>query len=173
MLCPAEETKKRTPLTRRGSQASRRTYVRMKECSKCGRVWPLSEFQFRSVGRGTYRTICRECRRIYNRAYYRSNCEKYKEHRRRNQPRYRNQRRQLLLDYVQGKSCVDCGETDPVVFEFDHVHGDKEHDIGAMISMYAWPRILAELQKCVIRCANCHRRKTARDFKWFRADYGA
>jgi hypothetical protein len=32
---------------------------------------------------------------------------------------------------------VDCGETHPVVFEFDRVRGDKEFEIGAMSSMYS------------------------------------
>jgi hypothetical protein len=42
-----------------------------------------------------------------------------------------------------------------------------------MLSHYCWARILEELQKCDVRCANCHRRKTARDFKWFKSDSGA
>jgi hypothetical protein len=42
-----------------------------------------------------------------------------------------------------------------------------------MISGYGWNRILAEIAKCQVRCANCHRRKTARDFKWFKTDFGA
>jgi hypothetical protein len=38
-----------------------------------------------------------------------------------------------------------------------------------MQSTHSWPTILKELSKCDVRCANCHRRRTARDFKWFRA----
>jgi len=60
-----------------------------------------------------------------------------------------------------------------VVLELDHVYGEKEFNIGSMVSMFSWTRILKELEKCVVRCANCHRRKTARDFKWFRGDFGA
>jgi len=60
-----------------------------------------------------------------------------------------------------------------MVLEFDHVRGEKTCDIGTMLSHYCWARILEELQKCDVRCANCHRRKTARDFKWFKSDSGA
>jgi hypothetical protein len=57
---------------------------------------------------------------------------------------------------------VDCGETDPVVLEFDHVR-DKLKDIGYMVTVgFSWSAIQLEIEKCEVRCANCHRRKTAR-----------
>jgi hypothetical protein len=77
------------------------------------------------------------------------------------------------MEYLKGKECVDCGETDAVVLELDHVNGKKHRNVGDMMSGYGWKRILAEISKCEIRCANCHRRKTARDFKWFRGNFGA
>ena len=145
----------------------------MKQCSKCGLVLPLGEYQIRSVEKGTYRNICRSCRRVYDSAYYRRNAEKYKEQRRKNQPRYRAERRRLLMEYLRGQKCVDCGENDPTVLELDHVSGEKYRNIGDMMSGYGWDRILEEIRKCQVRCANCHRRKTARDFKWFKGDFGA
>lgn len=145
----------------------------MKQCSKCTRVWPLSHYQVRSAEQGTYRGVCRACRRLYNASYYMSNAGKYKEFRRQNQPRYRQQRRELLLGYLQGKRCLDCGEADVLVLEFDHVRGKKTADVATMLSHYCWARIVEELEKCEIRCANCHRRKTARDFKWFKGNFGA
>jgi hypothetical protein len=57
--------------------------------------------------------------------------------------------------------CVDCGERDPVVLEFDHV-GRKR----ATVTRLAWngcslATIDREIRECEIRCANCHRRATA------------
>jgi transposase-like protein len=57
--------------------------------------------------------------------------------------------------------CVDCGERDPLVLEFDHLR-DKRDDVTRL----AWhccslATIDAEIEKCEIRCANCHRRATA------------
>lgn len=144
----------------------------MKQCNKCGRLLPLSEFQLRCAEKGTRRNTCGECRREYNRTHYLENSEKYKAFRRQNQPRYRQERRERLQQYLLGKCCIDCGERDPLVLEFDHVKGEKTGDIGSMLSHYCWARIEQELEKCVVRCANCHRRKTARDFKWFKGNFG-
>jgi len=71
--------------------------------------------------------------------------------------------------------CIDCGESDIRVLEFDHVRGEKKANIGDMAGAnIAWQRIEAELAKCVVRCANCHRRKTASDFGWYKGiDVGA
>lgn len=58
-------------------------------------------------------------------------------------------------------SCVDCGESDPVVLDFDHVKGEKRRAIADMVSnYYSIKTIKDEIRKCEIRCANCHRKKT-------------
>jgi len=63
--------------------------------------------------------------------------------------------------------CVDCGVKDPVVFEFDHVRGKKVSSIGELMhKAVPWQTIAHEMAKCEIRCANCHRRRTAAQFGW-------
>ena len=58
-------------------------------------------------------------------------------------------------------NCVDCGESDPIVLEFDHVRGKKKRNIADMATQaYSINTIKEEIRKCCIRCANCHRRKT-------------
>jgi hypothetical protein len=56
--------------------------------------------------------------------------------------------------------CIECGEDDPVVLEFDHL-GGKLFDVGRAISDRSWDSILEEIAKCEVVCANCHRRRTA------------
>jgi formate-dependent nitrite reductase cytochrome c552 subunit len=64
-------------------------------------------------------------------------------------------------DYLLTHPCVDCGLTDLVVLEFDHVRGVKVGDVSALVgSGYPWAKIEAEIAKCDVRCANCHRRVT-------------
>ena len=74
--------------------------------------------------------------------------------------RLRIERTRHLIEYFETHPCVDCGETDPVVLEFDHLAA-KSFDIGQSIDRRPWAAILAEIEKCEVVCANCHRRRTA------------
>lgn len=70
-------------------------------------------------------------------------------------------RYQRIYDYLKGKTCADCPENDPRVLQFDHVRGVKTAGVSRMAkNKVSWPRILEEIEKCEIRCANCHARKT-------------
>jgi len=65
-----------------------------------------------------------------------------------------------LLEYFKEHPCADCGQTDPVALEFDHLR-DKSFAIGTALTRYGWDKIVAEIEKCEVVCANCHRRRTA------------
>ena len=64
------------------------------------------------------------------------------------------------MDYFAIHPCADCGERDPLVLEFDHLR-DKRFNIGSALPYRNWETILAEIEKCEVVCANCHRRRTA------------
>jgi hypothetical protein len=56
-----------------------------------------------------------------------------------------------------------------LVLEFDHVRGVKKSDICKLANRPANLETLAdEIEKCDVRCANCHRRRTVKELKWFR-----
>jgi hypothetical protein len=75
-----------------------------------------------------------------------------------------------VLEYLRGHPCVDCGESDPVVLEFDHV-GDKIANICALVSDGAPLKTVdAEIARCEVVCANCHRRRTGQRAGWRRVD---
>ncbi len=89
------------------------------------------------------------------------------------QKKHRLKVRSELFKYLSTKACVDCGENDPVVLEFDHKgHSGKSKikfkSISDMLSgHYSWLSVNNEITKCEIRCANCHRRKTYVQFSHF------
>ena len=74
----------------------------------------------------------------------------------------RKQRKRQLLDLLGGK-CVDCGyHAHPAALDFDHrVPADKKFNMGPRLVQGRWDELVAEALKCEIRCANCHRIKTA------------
>lgn len=110
---------------------------------------------------------------------YHSSCNKCRAKARKKNPTYLQQTararkrstlraRQFILQYLNQHPCVDCGNSNPVVLEFDHVAG-KSKMISRMIVDGCCPATIAkELKKCEVRCACCHRIKTARTFRHFR-----
>jgi hypothetical protein len=72
--------------------------------------------------------------------------------------------REALAVYLATHPCVDCGESDPVVLDFDHrdpatkKFSVKDHRSKSK----SLDRVMQEVAKCDIRCANCHRRRTVR-----------
>jgi len=78
-----------------------------------------------------------------------------------------NQRR--LADYLAAHPCLDCGEGDIRALDFDHREGvDKRANIARMLASLSWTVIEAEIAKCDVRCANCHRRRTCERAGWWR-----
>lgn len=69
------------------------------------------------------------------------------------------------MDSLKKNPCTDCGITlHPVAMDFDHVRGEK---IEGISSMYGWDqcKVLDELTKCELVCANCHRERTVSALK--------
>lgn len=110
-----------------------------------------------------------EARRAYGRAHYRANKSVYKERAMAHKKKAAIKIRSLIWDYLKQNPCIDCGESDPTVLEFDHRDDEnKLFNISDCVSSgYAAGKVLAEIEKCDARCANCHRRRTAKSFGWF------
>lgn len=85
------------------------------------------------------------------------------------QRRRREQLRTLIINYFSNHMCVDCGESDPVVLDFDHIRGEKTANISNLVNnRVKWEKILEEIDKCEVRCSNCHRRKTAKQLGYWK-----
>ncbi len=110
-----------------------------KLCSCCRIRKPKSEFYGKTVKTGD----CKPC-----------------------QTKRQNDRRQFVVDYLKSHPCVDCGESHLAVLDFDHLT-DKKSSISRLVRMnISFEAILVEISKCEVRCANCHRKRTAKQFNW-------
>lgn len=141
----------------------------MKLCLKCQTEKSETEFGFKDKKKNTLHSSCKECNKKYQKKHYRDNKQDYsdkaKNHARENLIRNRKK----VREYLESHPCVDCGETDPVVLQFDHVRGEKTKKVSQLLcEKYSWDVIQQEIDKCDIRCANCHTRKTCKDFGWYR-----
>lgn len=136
-------------------------------CCTCGLAKAMSEFAVKDKERGTRSTKCRSCQAAYSREHYRRNRPRYLRRAATMRKVNREECRQQVFDYLSAHPCVDCGEADPIVLEFDHRDASlKRESISRMISRRTWPIVQLEIAKCDVRCANCHRRRTAEQFGW-------
>src|SRR5579859_1261837 len=144
-------------------------------CAKCGQELALSEFNFKDRQRGKLHTLCRMCSREYFRGYYARNRQKYVLRSRQRNAAERQCNQERVLEFLRSHPCVDCGEDDPLVLQFDHEDPEvKVANVGELLRRRAsWTRILAEIGKCVVRCANDHQRRTASQFRWYRLESSA
>ena len=132
-----------------------------KTCGSCGLELPIAAFNRAGAGLQHW---CRECFRDY--------------FRRRGETHIRQVRaasikrvaaaRERMAAFLAVHPCVDCGEAEPSVLDFDHV-GEKRELVSSLVARAArWSRIEEEIAQCEVRCANCHRRVTARRAGWSR-----
>ena len=69
--------------------------------------------------------------------------------------------RQFINDYKAAHPCTRCGESEPACLDFHH-EGDKERNLSAAaVNGWSIERTLREIEKCVVLCANCHRKHHA------------
>ena len=83
------------------------------------------------------------------------------------QRRKRIEKRKLIAAYLHANPCSDCGETDIRCLDFHHVDpSEKEYGISRMVQdRFPDHKILEEIAKCIILCANCHRKEHARQYE--------
>lgn len=112
-------------------------------------------------------SYCRQCRREYDREYHRNKSVEAKLRKQKLQRERHNFNRDFVWNYLLENPCETCGEGDPIVLEFDHVdQSTKEFEISAMYG-YALEKIVNEISKCRVLCANCHRRHTYSQLGWY------
>jgi hypothetical protein len=131
-------------------------------------VKPVENFAWHRRAKGQRNHYCRACQSEYGKAHYAANRQRYLELEAKRKRVRAEKRMRFLLGYFQANPCVDCGESDPLVLEFDHLR-DKSFDVCAGLPDRNWDRILSEIKKCEVVCANCHRRRTAKRLGTVRA----
>jgi len=106
-----------------------------------------------------------DSRRAYNKAYQKKHYAENKEYYKKKALEHNKSQRawnRSFVSRVKGiLGCFDCGESNPIILEFDHVRGAKSGNIADMVNnAYGIDAIKKEIRKCRVRCANCHRIKT-------------
>lgn len=121
-----------------------------KVCTKCKQELQIDDFNWRNKSKGTRRSECKYCHTKYMRELY-------------------EQKQEFVSDLKAQIKCQKCGESKSYMLDFHHLDPDaKENTIARMISnIYRTDKVLNEIKKCIVFCANCHR-----EFHYLHDNYG-
>jgi hypothetical protein len=133
----------------------------LRKCYRCGQLKSVEEFAWRRRRKLQRDSFCRPCRSAYGKEHYAANRQRYIDQARKVKRKLSRERTLYLLEYFKTHPCVDCGEEDPIVLEFDHLR-EKRFNISKALHDRSLGSVLEEIEKCEVVCANCHRRRTAR-----------
>ena len=128
----------------------------MKKCIKCNKVKQEEDFRFKDSSTGLRAGSCKDCKKEYDKQWYKSS-EKRRKYVKDKRTFIKLRNRQFVASYLAEHPCVDCGFSDIRALDFDHL-SDKMFNISHMnIKGFSLENIKAEISKCEVRCANCHR----------------
>lgn len=146
----------------------------LRVCARCRVAKPLTEFPFKNPATGSRVSYCVPCRREYSQEHYRNNVAAYVAKAKRKAAIDRPVNRAYVLAFLSTHPCVDCGEPDPLVLEFDHRDpAMKRSEVGRLIHSSTLNKVREEIERCDVRCGNCHRIRTARQFGSYRLQESA
>ena len=132
----------------------------MKTCSRCKQEKEFSKFSKRTYKSGTvaYQPYCKACQKEYDRKYYLDDKGRRKQVN-------KNWQERFIAWYNELKSglCTDCKNTfNPECMQWDHLpQYDKIEGVGKLARL-TWNKnkVLEEIAKCELVCANCHAMRT-------------
>ena len=127
----------------------------MKQCTTC-KEWKLfSEFNKNKTKPDGYQYHCRKCERLYKKQYYLANKEKHIA----GVKKRKEVTKRIVDEIKKNSSCQKCGENHPACLEFHHTNPNgKDDTISVLRSSGSKEKLIRELDKCIILCANCHRK---------------
>lgn len=145
----------------------------VKLCTKCKETKCLTLFSVRNAHSKTYQSVCKQCVRAYDSQIngsvrYYKNREHNLQASKLRSAKIRSTNQALLIEYFNAHHCITCGESDPRCLQFDHRDGVvKCFSISQKLGKYNFDKLLSEMAKCDVLCANCHSKRTSRQFGWF------
>ncbi len=134
----------------------------MKRCCSCGELKQLEEFVKNRSKKDGIGSSCKVCKRIYDNNYYKEN-PKYRKDVRKHKEAKVLILKDHVYNYLLKHPCIDCGNTDVRVLEFDHVKPKLEGVAFIVSNGWSIESLKEEIDKCEVRCANCHKIRHAKE----------
>lgn len=126
--------------------------MKTKICSKCSEDLPLDRFNKNKTKKDGYQYYCKECQAKATKVHYENNKSDYRGR----VSTHRVEVRKMIDDIKSKSSCKICEENHPACLQFHHSDPSvKDFEIGKCRS-FSKEKILQEIEKCEVLCANCH-----------------
>lgn len=133
-----------------------------KFCTQCKSTKSIFDFNKNRSSSDGLQTYCRLCDRERNKFRCKNNIsgtrDKAYDRKRKNLKINQN----IIIEFLQKNPCIDCNNNDILVLEFDHRDPSTKYKNVGELLCYATSTVLKEIEKCDVRCANCHRIKTSK-----------
>lgn len=128
----------------------------MKECCRCKKSKPLSDFNKRKGSKDGLQYACKVCTRKQFKNHYEKNSSVIKEQTQ--ERKYKMRKR--FNEYKATQQCKYCSENESVCLDFHHMdESKKDFNLSEILILgYSWKRIQEEIDKCICVCSNCHRK---------------
>ena len=136
-----------------------------KKCPHCNQILTIDNLRNKDKCHTKLSSWCKECIKEKSKEIRKNNIEKYRKKARDNKNKFYKIKREKLNEYKKG-GCIICGEKELVCLDFHHLDSsEKDFDIGKQFHIKQFSKIEEEIKKCVVLCANCHRKVHANIIK--------
>lgn len=135
-------------------------------CIACGEEHEESYFNWKNKAKGVRSKRCKTCTRADSASHYQANKKVYNDRAKKNRPVYYQKSKDYIVEYLRSHPCVDCGNDDIRVLQFDHrdMVGQQAKRVSEYMNSFG--RMVKEIEKCDVRCANCHMIRTFEQLGW-------
>jgi len=141
-----------------------------KRCGHCGETKDISKFYKDKNRSDGHQSNCCKCMQARSKKFYEDHPD-YRSNVATSHANLVKRLREIAFNHLVSHPCLDCGESDIVFLDFDHIK-DKKFNISRAIQ-HGCPidRFIKEMEKCEIRCVKCHRLKTFKEQGSWRLEY--
>ena len=131
------------------------------ECISCHKVLPPENFRWKNKKLGYRIARCKSCDKVHRAELFKHRA--VKDRTSRSNLKQVKILQRMVKDIKANTPCVDCGVLyPPYVMDFDHRDPSTKIDKVSRLASQTTSRerLLAEIEKCDLVCANCHRERT-------------
>lgn len=141
-------------------KAKQRKREMISRCAICLQVKDVGEFTVLKNGKPY--SYCKKCVSEKSKEHYQKNKEKICE----DVAARKKSHKDSVDAYKMQIGCMHCGyAVHPSALEFHHTDDNKEGNVATMYS-HSREKLFAEVEKCQVLCANCHRIEHAEGRKY-------